>query len=175
MFLLASSSCWPVYWKHVKGVAGVQAYMLYSRGYNTMKRGWWWGVEVDHNGFYPLLSERINKSIPGVAFSNNSLGHRLCLQDCVWCRFFDFFSPPLFGPSGSPFQYCISPFTMLFYCGPSQCNLLPDFVLPTWIRFSRNPQTRTQTCNKHTQTVSIVVRTSVVKVTNRNVFIRNLN
>lgn len=36
------------------------------------------GVEVDHNGFYPLLSERINKSIPGVAFSNNSLGHRLC-------------------------------------------------------------------------------------------------
>lgn len=51
VFLLASSSCWPVYWKHVKGVAGVQAYMLYSRGYNTMKRGWWWGWRLTTMAF----------------------------------------------------------------------------------------------------------------------------
>jgi hypothetical protein len=74
--------------------------MLYSRGYNTMKSGWWWGLEVDHNGFYPLLSERINKSIPGVGFSNNSLGQTDCGSRIVCGAGSLIFSPPhpLFQP-----------------------------------------------------------------------------
>lgn len=172
MFLFVFRSCRPVYREtHKGGGAGGVGEVRHTCCIpvtTTLWRGGRWEVEVDHNGFYPLLSERINKSIPGVAFSNNSLGHTvgLYVEQVLW------FLSPSFSPSGSrssivshPLQCCAT----VHWANAIYCLIL------CFLREFVSAGTRKREHRHVTHIEGNLVCISAVKVTNRNVFIRNFN